>query len=263
MGLQEKYCDQTIDRDRSCFAEFEFGLSLSLAIAFEAKAAHLNFIFTNQQTQGSSHTGDMLVQHSDGTTELTPYMGIATGQYTMFVEYAGSPYTPSSSTELVFSGPGAGGGNSGGGGGGGGGDPIVIQGGPGGESNTQSSGYVFDGGYTGDGDSTIQVVPIGAWLWGMTATCMANRAIAAATAEYHCRNSGGVAAASYGMCGAFMSVSCRDNPPPRQPHGGGGSGGGTGTGTGGGGNGTAGVWHPVTYITPLGGTATVGPLRPY
>jgi hypothetical protein len=222
------------------------GGSLALAPLSSIMAADITFTVTNEQTSGSTYTADMLVQHASGVTELVPFIATAIGQYQVRIATPGSLYTPPGQATYRVWGPGAGSGNAyqPPGGGTPPGEEVIMGGG----DALSIAGFL---------DEQIQtpVIPIGRYLIVGMMSCHAGRVVAAATSEFHCRNSGGVHSASYGICGGTMRVTCRDDVPPPEPVQTPPSGGCSGCG--GGGGGTWLVFSPFTSDTPSG-TVTVG-----
>lgn len=182
------------------------GGSLALTPLVSAMAADLTFTVTNEQISESTYVADMLVQHASGTIELLPFMVTATGQYHMTISTPGSLYTPPGHASFRFWGDGAGSGNT-------------YQ--PPGGGGSPPGGQMINGfGKGNPEDGQIQVlpaIPVGQWLFYLSASCIANRAAAVSIAEFHCRNAGGVHSASYGFCGTTHSVTCQDEISPSQP----------------------------------------------
>ena len=179
-----------------------FASTLPLTSVF---AADITYSVVNEVSSGATYSADLLVQHSDGTAELIPFVTTATGQYSMNISAAGSPYTPTGQASFSFWGPGAGSGNvySGSGGGGSGGQIIQSFGGASLLGASESS------------DAEVQGLPV--IVITFVGSCLSGRVMAAAHAEFHCRNNGGVRDFSSGFCGYPLSAECEGVKEPPEP----------------------------------------------
>ncbi len=208
-------------------------------------------------------TGDLLIQHSNGVTELVPFLVTNLSADRARIESAASASTPLMNFVAEISGPGAGGG---GGPGGGSDKPPIRQYSvdpvnPGAAQGGEIFGFSTDMPYlaagvldinsAGGGDT--QATPV--LLWPVV-FCASMLALTRINAEVQCRASS-VKTLTYGTCGIDAKIECVTPPePPEPPAGGGGGGGGGHTGGG------IYTFGGFSYGTPSG-TVNVLPIQQY
>jgi hypothetical protein len=204
----------------------------AFAFSPQANSQHLTISRVNVATGSNLETGDFLLQFSDGSAQLIPFVTSESASGLVRLDSPGSHWLPIIRIGAGYNYiPGGGGG------------------GPGGPGHIQSEKEFPPG---------VERNPILGWA---ARACLIGIGASMGIAEFTCRNSGGVQSFAYSLCSfGNATVNCVQPPPPPPPPPAPGNGGGNPGGNGGGGGG---ITSFPGFSSPSGsGTIEVHPIQP-